>query len=216
MAEAGPYLVDPAASALETSGVLPYSFTGILLQLIRGQFASVSNILEPQLKQYIWTDDIRKTPIIIIPTWQWTLQSLQKRPAIVIRRNAVQYTRIALGDGAAVVGETDMDKLPVNAPATYSEQAAGSHTIVCISELPAAAELLALEVSSRLRQYQPRIRSELGLNRLHISAVGPVAKLEESSEYFAVEVNVDYVYIEAWELPSDAPYLKRLDYVADH
>jgi len=204
------YNVDQEISSLCTTGLKPNILTGIILRLLTRHFSTTKGIQDPQLKSYIWNSDPAQSKILIAPVWRWLTRGMQMRPAIVIKRNALRPRTIALADGQGLVSGFDENKIPINQEVTSQIAVAGSHTIFALSTAPTQAELLGTEVALRLIQYQQAIQEEFMFNRFRVAEIGPLAKLEESGETFAVPITVAYAYVDAWTVWSTAPFLKRI------
>jgi len=205
-----PYNVDQEISSLCSTGLKPNLLTGVILKLLTRHFSTAKGIQEPQLKDYIWSNTPAASKILIVPVWRWLVRTSQLRPAIVIKRNALRPRTIALGDGQALVPGLSEDKIPMNQEVTSQIAVAGSHTIFAIAELATQAELLSTEIFLRLIQYQQAIQEEFMFNRFRVAEVGPLARLDEHSESFVVPITVAYAYVDAWQIWSTAPFLKRL------
>jgi hypothetical protein len=206
-----PYNLDKEISSLCATGLRPHILTGVLVRLLTSHFSRERGIQDPQLKSYIWKADPRESRILIEPVWRWLTLGSQMRPALVVKRNALQPRQLALGDGQSVIGDgIDETRMPVNEETVSQVAVVGSHTMFAIATVPAQAELLATEVYVRLIQYQQAIQREFLFSRFRVAEVGPLAKLEESSESFVVPVTVAYSFIDAWSVWSAAPFLKRI------
>lgn len=206
-----PYNVDAEISTLCSTGLRPNLLTGVLLRLLTRHFSTAKGIQDPQLQSYIWSANALNTKILIVPVWKWLTPGSQLRPAIVIKRNALRPRQLGLGDGQSLISGTPRsDGVPINQPVKSQVAMAGSHTIFAISEEPGEAELLSTEVAIRLIQYQQAIQKEFGFNRFRVAEIGPLAKIEEATEDFAIPVTVAYMFIDAWSVWSAAPFLKRV------
>lgn len=206
-----PVNLDEIVSSLCSTGLRPHIITGIILKLLTQHFSSSKNIQEPTLKDYIWNFDPKMSKILITPVWKWLTIKAESRPAIIIKRNSLKTRQLGLADGQALV-QNDLNNRVIPAEGVGVSQIAvtGSHSIFCLSPAPAEAELLATEVFSRLVQYQQAIQKEFLFNRFRVGELGEVSKIEEASEYFGVPVNIVYAYIDAWEVWTEAPFLKRI------
>lgn len=205
-----PYNVDQEVSSLCATGLRPQILTGVLLRLLTEHFSDGRRIQEPQLKGYIWNSDPGISRISIMPVWHWLTRGAQKRPALLIKRNALQPRTLGLGDGLALISETHAAAVPNDSPGLAQVAVDGSHTVFALSSAAAEAELLSTEVFCRLLQYQQIIQDEFSFQRFRVAEVGPLHKLEEHSETFVVPVNLAYAYIDAWQLVSSAPFLKSI------
>lgn len=205
-----PYNVDAEISSLCSTGLRPELLTGVVLRILTHHFSREKGISHPQLKSYIWSNNIKDTKINIVPLWRWDTRKAQNRPAIVVKRNALRPKQIALADGASLVHDFNPNKVPSNQPATQQVAMIGSHTIFALSTIPYQAEIIGSEISSRLIQYAQVFQSEFGFHRFRVAEIGALNKVEEASEYFSIPITVAYTYVDAWQVWSTSPYLKRL------
>lgn len=205
-----PYNVDAEISSLCATGLRPNIVTGIVLHLLIRHFSDEKYIKEPQLKSFIWSNDAKLSKILIVPVWRWMIPGAQKRPALLVKRNALQPRTLGLGDGQAILPDLSETNIPADGESSSQVAMLGSHTVFAISENAAQVELLATEVYSRLIQYAQAIQNEFLFNRFRVAEIGAVSKLEEHSESFVVPITLAYAYIDAWKIPSVAPFLKRV------
>ena len=205
-----PYNIDREISSLCSTGLRQNVLTGVVLHLMTRHFSVAKGIQDPRLKGFIWSASPQESRILIVPVWRWLTPGSQQRPAIVVKRNALRPRQLGLADGQAIVPGLDPDKIPANQETVSQVAMVGSHTIFAIGAVPAQAELLSTEISTRLIQYAQAIQSEFGFNRFRVAEIGALAKVEESSEHFAVPVTVAYTYVDAWIVWSAAPFLKRI------
>lgn len=206
-----PYDIDNNNSSLRAVNLTPQLFTGIFVNILSLHFYSQRNILEPSLREYIWSPDPKTSKILIVPVWQWVTITNQQRPAIIVKRNSWQMQQTALGDGDNLIVDTvDANKLPIASTSTLQVVVQGSHTLFVLSTLPAQVELLASEVATRIMSYQQAIANEFGLLKCRVTEVGEPAKLEEATEYFAIPITIGYSFMNVWSLHSEAPMLRRI------
>lgn len=209
------WATDDHISSLCTTGHRPLILTGVLLWLVRTQFSSANNIIEEKLKGYIWDKDPTKTKIKIDSLTEWRLQDTQHRPAIVVKRNEVRPNQrfLSIGDklhgGGPVV--ITPGAFPVDRGSQYEVLMLGSHTLFAVSQNGAEVEELAAEIFYRLVEFGPVIQRDLGLDRLVVSEVGAVHKLEESKEHWVVPMVVAYGYQHAWRLSLEGPPMKTVE-----
>ncbi len=204
------YELDKEVSSICSTGLRPHILTGIVLWLMRRHFISAAGIQHPQLKSYIWSADQRVSKILIEPIWKWHAPSIQKRPAIMVKRNALRPRQLGLADGQSLVGVPNTDKVPANQELHAQIAIGGSHTIFAISGKPAQADELGTEIAIRLIQYQQAIQREFSFNRFRVAEIGALARLEESEEHFAVPITVAYTFVDVWAVWAEAPFLKRM------
>jgi hypothetical protein len=187
-------------SSLCVIGWRPLIITGLLRDLLIRHFADPSHIQENDLRHLLWQDDER-TGILIESIHRWRGELVEKRPAILLKRNAYRSMRTAIGD-----------RLEVNRhfQQTYSLLWSGSHTVFCVHRNGAGTEILSSEVQRLLTEFAPVMIEELGLFRFAVTEVGELSEVEEAQETFVVPIQVAWVYEESWRLDREAPWLRKL------
>jgi hypothetical protein len=195
----------------------PHVMTGFLRQLLIGHFKDPDNIEEPRLRRQIeelssWhpTDYDETEPevkgISIESITRWDPSKVDKRPAILLKRNGWKWQRHSIGDISnrnAYTGST-----------SYAGLWEGSHTIFCLTPNGAETEFLATETVKFLIQFSPMIREQMDLHKFYVSEVGGIGEIQEVIQGYAVPINVAYVAEEAWTLQPYAPRLKRIVFKA--
>jgi len=200
----------PRVSSLCSYGMRPHVVTGLLRQLLITHFADPKNIEEPQLRQK-FTDDNAWKPdnngeqnsgILIESITRWTPNSSNKRPAVLIKRNAWKWQKIGIGDKAGVNVFEGTNN--------YAGLWEGSHTLYCLAAWGLETELLAMEVVKFLLHFSPWIREQMNFKKFYVAEVGGVGEVQEVVQGYAVPVTVAYVAEESWGLQPAAPRLKRI------
>lgn len=174
--------------------------TGLIRDLLVRHFSTPLNIEEPDLRGLVWREDER-TGILVESIHRWRGELVEKRPACIIKANGRQNLRMMLGD---VVGTTEQGFVQ------YQTFWVGSHTVFCIHESGASAEILATEVQRELTQFSPVIRQYLGLYNWQVTEVGAAAEVEESRESFVIPVTVGWAYGEGWILQQESLKLRKV------
>jgi hypothetical protein len=214
-----PQWIDDTCSALCTIGRPQYVLSGALLWILRYHFAQASNIVDKDLKEYIWTSAVETSKITIEPVTKWNgpnTQAVQSRPAIYVKRNTYGKMKLGIGDKYQLGSNTRVDNSnPVrnntfDTGTSYGAVIAGSHTIFCLSATGADAEAVGTEVFYELLEFSPLIRRDLDLHKFEVMEVGSIAKLEESNEHWLVPVTVNYMFAHDWVLSKDALPLKSM------
>ena len=199
-------------SSLYSTGLKPIIVQGIILRLMKALFARTDNLLSPALREYEWKKNSKETKIHIVPVYNWNIDTLQARPAIVVKRNAWKTRKIGIGDGMRTAVDWDLnneDNRPLGHP-TLRIAVEGSTTVFVISKLAAECELLATEVFIHLVQYAPVIRCEFNFDIFNVAELGGIAKLDESEEYFVIPITIAYAVVDSWKLIKEAPLFKGL------
>lgn len=181
----------------------PQIMTGLFVDILQRHFADPSTIEFPDLQELVWQADER-THILIETAYRWRPELTQKRPAVIVKRNA--YSKIRKGIGDRRQGPP-VDEVGDPHYVTYWS---GSHTLFCMGSGGAIAELVATEVEKELEGFAPVLRQVLGLMRIEVMQTGPVSILEEAQENFVVPVTVGYIYERRWAIREQAPRLANV------
>ncbi len=197
-------------SALCSYGMRPHVMTGLLRQLLLQLFADPQNIEEPRLRRQLenlgaWKpsdNGLNQGGILIESITRWQPATADKRPAILIKRNAWRWQRQGLGDQAG--GNI------FEGSSNYVGLWEGSHTLFCLCPSGAEAEFLSTEVVRFLHEFAPWIRDQMHLHRFLVAEIGGVGEVQEVLQGYAVPVTVAYMAEEAWTLQPYAPRLKRI------
>lgn len=181
----------------------PQLFTGLFIDILQRHFSAPERVEEPDLRHLLWHGDEGAT-ILIESHHRWLPTQVERRPAIVVKRNA--YSNFRAGVGDALQGNA----ANLQGDRTYSTFWVGSHTCFCIGGSGAQAELLGGEVQRELSQFGPEILRHADLHRWQVTEIGAVGILEEHHENFVVPVTVAYAYNETWTLRQEAPRLNAI------
>lgn len=204
---------------------------GIFLQWMRNHFSDVSNLeyngenefandelTQPlsELQDYIWApnnkdDEPVDTKILIQMVWDYDPQNIQQRPGIFVKRNKQQAQKIAINNGFTSGSIKNPDGSIKRVPGEFNTQLIlGSHTLFCVGNSGAQAELIGAEVFNELLAFGPMMRDQLKLQSLQIEGIEEVALLDEFDEHFVVPIVVTYAYARSWRVDLVAPFLKTL------
>jgi hypothetical protein len=189
------------ASNLTSLGMRPLVLTGFFRDYLIRCFNEPDQIEEPDLRAFLWSTEEAAT-ILIADAYDYDPNRTERRPAVLIKRNAYQNARLSVGDFAGFDART-MDQ-------KFSTIWVGSHTIFCIYGTGAGVELLATEVQRRLTKFTRAITTELNLQKYQVMQVGEISVLEEAQQNFCVPITVGIAYDENWELRYEAPVLRRI------
>ncbi len=85
------------------TGQTPLGVTGLIRNQLTAHFSAPSFIENPNLKSLIWQDGPR-TSIMIESAYRYLPEMADKRPAVLIKRNA--YTNLRIGRGDLVGADT--------------------------------------------------------------------------------------------------------------
>jgi hypothetical protein len=193
-------IAPPAIMALCGRGWRPIFITGLLRDLLVRHFQTPLNVEEFDLRKFLWKEDTR-TGILIESIHRWRGDLVEKRPAIILKRNDMQNVRWGIGD---LCGETE------DGFYEFCTGWVGSHTVFCIHGSGASAEILATEVMREIHQFHPVITQYLGLLRWGVTSYGAISEVEEARESFVVPITVGWAYQDTWRLELESMKLRRV------
>jgi hypothetical protein len=193
-------IVGGRPSSICSTGWQPILITGLLRDLLIRHFRTPLNVETPDLRSYVWSPGDR-TGILVESIHRWRGDLVEKRPALIIKRNTYKNVRIGVADFQAI------DRHGFYEFATFWS---GSHTVFCINTTGAASEILATEVQRELTQFGPLMVQYLGMMKWMVTEVGAVVEIEEAKEGFAVPITVGWAYQENWRLEAESLLLRRI------
>ena len=176
--------------------------TGFFRDILVRHFTRREGIEDLDLRHLIWRADER-TNILIESIWRWRPQLTEKRPAILIKRNTCRNVQKGLDNFAGVTREGNEE---------FTTFWVGSHTLFCLAETGAIAEILSTEVQRELTQFGPLIRNSLDLKKFDVQEVGAIGELEEATENCVVPVTVGWAYEESWQIVKQALPIRRISF----
>ncbi len=190
-----PRLTRPLIPVICSHGWRHIYIQGMLRDMLIKHFSTPRHVEQSDLRKYIWRKDNR-TGILIESNLAWTGELIGKRPAILIKRNAMKNLRLALND-LMMLGKDGSEY--------YETYWLGSHTVFCIHGTGAATELLGSEVQRDLTQFAKAITKRLNLFRMQVTELGEVALIEEDKQNWVVPITVGWAYAESWRLETEMP-----------
>jgi len=189
------------AAALCHTGWAPIILTGLFRDVLVRHFSEENNIEMPDLRKLIWRED-PPTGILIESVYRWRGDLTEKRPAVLIKRNAYKNVRMTILDNVGT-DEEGFDN--------YATLWVGSHTLFCIHGTGASAEILATEVQRELTQFAPVFTKMFGLHKFKVNEVGQISELEEATENFLVPITIGWAYEETWKLEPESLRMMAMD-----
>lgn len=213
-AEALPENRLPQVSSLCSYGTRPYAMTGFLRQLLLDHFVDADNIEDDKIRRRLkdmgaWRpseNGENASGIIIESVTKWQPNTSMQRPAILIKRNAMQWHRVLPGDADGEESRTGF----LNFFGFWS----GSHTVFAVAENGGEADLLGTEILRYFLHYGNAIVEMMDLHRFVPVGMEGLHKVEEVADHYAVPVTVAYMAEERWRLEPQAPRLKRITFKA--
>lgn len=196
----------PKVSAVCSYGTRPWAMTGFLRRILLDHFAAAENIEEQEIRRRLREHGVWKpgtnTGLLIESITRWRPELTDKRPAILIARNAVQWQRLTIGDQAgAEVRDGFLH---------YTGAWTASHTLFAVAKGGQEADILGMEVARLMLHFGPVIMDQLDLHRFVLVGADRLHQIEGATEQYVVPVTVAYYAMEDWVLQLHAPRLKRL------
>jgi len=191
-------------SNLCSLGPRPLFMTGIMRTLLTSHFGDASNLEDRALIGKLWSAEAC-SDILIEDATVWKPGSTQTRPSVIIKRNTWKSRKLGINN---VSGTTD------EGFTQYTKLLVGSHTLFCMANAGAEAEILCAEVFRYFEHFGPVFREEFGLHLFEVMEVGGLSEIEESSEVYAAPVTIGYAWEDSWILKQHTPKLKTVEFSA--
>lgn len=195
-------------SYLCENGWQPLLITGFFRDALIRQWSNAANIVAPEMKQYLWSEQ-PGSGILIESVFRYRPEMVEKRPAIMIKRNSMRNMPIGMNSLITGVGANEY-QTERGAIERYTTLFVGSHTFFCIHRSGAATEMLATEVLTHMVESMPPIRRFLGLRQFAVTEFGAIQELEESTENFVIPITIGWCYDHTWELREESLPLQSI------
>jgi len=166
------------------------------------QWSNAGNIIAPEMKQYLWSEK-RNSGILIESVYRFRADMVEKRPAIMIKRNSFKNMQTGFAGQMQGLGSVAYEN-EKGAISRHTTLFVGSHTLFCIHGKGAATEILATEVMHNLVACLWPIRRHLGLRQFSVTEVGAIQEIEESNENYVVPITIGWGYEHTWELREES------------
>jgi len=189
----------------DISRVCPEGFTirsldELIMLILRAHFANPDNIFDPELKQYVYTQDPSTSKIQIVMNTAWTGAQVDLLPAIVVKRGQQQSERRVMGDR----GEVHSGRQGIE---DYVRWVKGTHKLFITSKADGETENLALEVFNLFTCLAPILFTDLPLHDFAAAGMSELGIVEELGQSFGVVIDVVYTYEYGWTIRRIAPTL---------
>lgn len=169
----------------------------ILFQFLASHFADADRIINPLLKDLIFTADPQTSKIRIVLNTTFDLPTAMRLPAIIIKRGEQKFGRIGLDDRSEGIYAPDI--------VPFVRRVEGSHTILAVSSVAGQVESLALEITDAFTCVSPVMRSQLPFSDFEVVGVGELQQSDELGTRPVVGVQLSYKYTYGWTMRQTAP-----------
>ena len=192
------------------NGWQPLLLTGLFRDMLIRHFSDPKELRSEDLRQFIWKPGA-DSGILIESAYRWRGDLVEKRPAILVKRNAYRQRRLGIRDEMIGAGtDSALFKNERGAHTIHTVNWMGSHTIFCIHGTGASCEILASEVVDELTVFTPAIRQQLLLEDFQVTEVGEISELEEATENYVIPITVGWVYNKTWQLKLESLPLRKV------
>lgn len=194
------------------AGLSPALTVGVVMEILRLHFSSPVTIMEPTLKQYLWSTDPATSKLRIVPNTLFDPVNAGQLPALVIKRAPFTSSRRSMGDRLESIDPNDA-AIGLQGYVRFHQ---GSIKVFCVSETSGEAESLALEVFDTMTFLSPMLVERLPFHDFQVTGLGEQGVLEGMGNRIGIPVVMEFTYEYAWAVKPLAPRLKTLDIQTDH
>jgi hypothetical protein len=181
------------------------STTLIMMQILKAHFSNAANIVDPDLKQYVYTTDQATSKLRIVMNTALDLTQAGQLPALIVKRGAQKQQRAVMGDVADVDGwKEGLTK--------YSRIWQGAHRILVMGQVDGQTEALAQEVNQLMTCVSPVLRYDVPFLDFQVSDMSELGIVEELGQTLAVAITCEYAYEYGWTVRRNAPNLRAVTF----
>lgn len=179
------------------------AINGILMTILTNHFANAKNIINPTLRPYTW-DTTASSPLTITTEEDWEAESINRKPSLILSRQAVVVDKVAIGDRK--------QSGRIDGIVEYAVLMKGSHVIKCKHVAGRPTDDLAFETAALLIRACPFIRAFLGLTEMRVTYIGGKEQVDKDSDltYF-VPVTVPWAFWYIFKTTAVAPTIDSID-----
>jgi hypothetical protein len=179
----------------------------IILKFLQDLFAQPD--LYDGKNEYVWSPDPQKSKILIADAYTEDLETMEMRPAIVLRRGALRWMFSSLNQRVFVEFRTGQK--------TFQDVVSSDLTAECLSRNGLEAELLADLVFQSIQSLAHVIRTR-GAFAVDSVGIGPETLIQSDSqqELSAVPVNIRLLFQRKWRVTPSAELLERIRLLSEN
>lgn len=187
-------------SALCPRGLDMRSIETVIFQLLVSHFSYANRIINPYLKDLIYTDNPLTSKLRIVLNTTWDLATSTKQPAIIVKRGEQKFNRIGLNDrGERPDFSTQSGIYP------FVRNSEGLHSILAVSSAAGETENIANELVDLFTCVSPVLRSELPFADFEVVGVSELQVSDELGNRSVVAVQLSYKYELGWTMRYATP-----------
>lgn len=177
---------------------------GAMVEILRAQWSSNSNIEDPSLHGRLWDEDDSKSNMLVESVSRYTPKLIGMRPAVLVGGTGERIANVTIGQGLtqSLLNEDGSD--------IYEATMSGGLIVSCIARSGAETEAIADEVTRYCMEFAPVIREQLCLLRFAYVETGRISILAEAREHFVAPVTFFCAWQRAWRLRKEALPLMKL------
>ncbi len=174
----------------------PIALVALFVDMLRNYFKFNST-------RYTYSKDSKENKLLIESGYSFKSDEIGKRPAIYVKRGAIQFAKIVRGHFA--------DFQPDGTTRNIAQEQ-GYITIMCLSTKPLEAEMIGTEVAEFLQGMCIIISREFDFLTLNVDAIGDLGILEEHKEMYVTPITLTFAAIKVWGVWQESVKLKKIVY----
>ncbi len=177
---------------------------GIILNILYNHFADPKNIIDPALRQFVWSPVKADSKLVINVEADWDPSIIGQKPAIFLDRLEYDFEKIAIGDR---IQQTRHDGIM-----EFMCNVVGQHVLKCYSDNSSPADALAFEVGTLMLRVSPWIAWQLNLTRFRPGKTTAKVRDDRAAQdtfYSAIPLNWAFDY--RWKIKYNAPMINFID-----
>jgi hypothetical protein len=177
----------------------------LIFQLLVSHFSDPARIINPELKDLIYTTNPLTTKIRIVLNTTYDLATATKLPAVILKRGEQKFARIGLNDRGERKFPTTSGIYP------FVRNCEGTHVLMAVSSVPGETENIANELLDAFTCVSPVMRSQLPFADFEVVGVSELQVSDELGNRSVVAVQLLYKYELGWTMRYATPLVGAID-----
>ena len=175
-----------------------FRLCGVVVQVLRFHFSQSAYILEPAVKDQVYSADPGVSGLRIDHYCMLNLKQAEVYPAISVSRTDIREQSYVLGDKEQMPGALPSLSRPQSVGELgdniFKYAVSGGIRVVVMDLTPASAELRAEEAVCCLRAMAPLIRDFTACDVFRVAEIGALGMMEETNGTHAVPIGIEVKY----------------------